>query len=359
MDTLNRSELRHLDRGFCKESWITLTRKTSEHTDAIGDVLDFLQSSQAHAVSIRLFGPQSDLETAAAAIEAAADNTAPLQLTQNTGDRDRFSLQIHAVTGVDTEPLYCDGVCIGQMFRDAQAEYYMFNVLPDRPDQSPYAQAQQVFQKARRILRSVDLDFSSTIRTWLYARDILSWYDQLNKARNEFFTEHKIYDGIVPASTGIGAGNPFDAALTTQFLAVRPLTDAVTIEPANSPLQNPAWNYKSSFSRGIKVLCPDHHRLSVSGTASIDEDGKTVFIDDVDAQMNLTMQVVEAILQDAGMDWNDTASALVYFKHRDDFGRFDAYCQKHGIALPHVKLHADVCRDDLLFELELDAVKTV
>lgn len=66
-----------------------------------------------------------------------------------------------------------------------------------------------------------------------------------------------------------------------------------------------------------------------------------------------------AILAEHWLDPADVVSSLVYFKHRTDFGLFDEYCRDHGIKLPHIKLHADVCRDDLLFELELEAVKTV
>ena len=106
----------------------------------------------------------------------------------------------------------------------------------------------------------------------------------------------------------------------------------------------------------IKIITPDSKRLFISGTASIDKDGNTIFLDDTPKQLEMTMQVVEAIVADAGMKWGDTVSAMAYFKYRKDFSLFDDYCKAHGINIPHVKIHADVCRDDLLFELELDAI---
>ena len=69
------------------------------------------------------------------------------------------------------------------------------------------------------------------------------------------------------------------------------------------------------------------------------------------------MKIVDAILGDANMNWSDTANAMVYFKHRKDFHLFDEFCRINKINIPHVKLHADVCRDNLLFEIELDAIK--
>jgi enamine deaminase RidA (YjgF/YER057c/UK114 family) len=101
---------------------------------------------------------------------------------------------------------------------------------------------------------------------------------------------------------------------------------------------------------------PDHSRLFISGTASIDKDGKTIFLNDTAGQLEFTMKVVKAILNEAKMDWSNAVSSMAYFKHSRDFGLFDNYCQKHNLKLPHIKVQADVCRDDLLFELELDAV---
>jgi enamine deaminase RidA (YjgF/YER057c/UK114 family) len=106
----------------------------------------------------------------------------------------------------------------------------------------------------------------------------------------------------------------------------------------------------------VKLITDDNARVYVSGTASIDKSGDTVFIDDTCAQIQLTMQVVQAILNEAKMDWSDAVSSLAYFKHRKDFGLFDDYCRGEGIKLPHIKVQADICRDDLLFELELDAI---
>jgi enamine deaminase RidA (YjgF/YER057c/UK114 family) len=328
----------------------------------IESVFEFLNAHDAQAVSMRLFGNKTDIDNASSFLKAVTDEiTCPPLLTVQgspTGPTP-LSVQVHAVSGMNSMPLYLEDVFIGRKFEDAYTKYYMLNILSDAPQESKYVQTKGVFEKAHRMLDAFGMDFSNTIRTWLYASDILSWYDELNRARNDFFNDHGIYDQIVPASTGIGADNVFGQSLAIQLLAVCPKGDDVIIQPANSPLQSSAMDYKSSFSRGIKLLGPDHHRLSISGTASIDKAGETVFVGNTPAQVDLTMRVVKGILNDAGMDWSDTVSSLVYFKHRKDFGLFDDYCRDHGIKLPHIKLHADVCRDDLLFELELEAVKTI
>ena len=232
----------------------------------------------------------------------------------------------------------------------------MLNVLPNDGEASKCDQTYDIFERSHAILEGLGLNFSDTIRTWLFVQDILSWYGDLNETRDRFFERHDIFNKLVPASTGIGVMNLQNKALVTNVLAVIPKTSETTMEPVASPLQNPALDYKSSFSRAVKVSTPDYGRLYISGTASIEKSGDTVFLDDTAAQIEMTMQVVHAILNNADMDWSDTVTALAYFKYRKDFGLFDDYCRANGIKIPHIKIHADVCRDDLLFELELDAM---
>jgi hypothetical protein len=79
-------------------------------------------------------------------------------------------------------------------------------------------------------------------------------------------------------------------------------------------------------------------------------------VGDVDAQVALTMEVVEAILKSRGMGWKDATRAIGYFKRLEDAPAFDRYCAKAGLpALPIVVSENDVCRDELLFEIEMDA----
>ena len=48
--------------------------------------------------------------------------------------------------------------------------------------------------------------------------------------------------------------------------------------------------------------------------------------------------------------------ATAYFKHAGDVALFESWCAGRGLdLLPVVPLHCDICRDDLLFEIELDA----
>ncbi len=124
----------------------------------------------------------------------------------------------------------------------------------------------------------------------------------------------------------------------------------------DSPLQCAALDYRSSFNRAIHIQTGTHRRVLVSGTASIDPQGRTVFLDDTAGQIEKTMQVTKALLNNADMDWQNVARGIMYFKDAGEFGLFDNWCQKNDVSIPHIKVHADICRDDLLFELEVDAI---
>jgi enamine deaminase RidA (YjgF/YER057c/UK114 family) len=98
--------------------------------------------------------------------------------------------------------------------------------------------------------------------------------------------------------------------------------------------------------------------LYISGTASILPNGKTVYVGDITGQIEKTMEVVNAILTHNGMEFSDCTRAIAYFRNCEDITLWEHYCQTCQIpALPIISTHCDVCRDDLLFEIELDATR--
>ena len=79
--------------------------------------------------------------------------------------------------------------------------------------------------------------------------------------------------------------------------------------------------------------------------------------DDVYNQVELTMAVVEAILSSRGFGFADLVRAAAYFRHPKDVGAIAEWRRAYELpAFPVVSAQCDVCRDDLLFELEAEAV---
>ena len=224
----------------------------------------------------------------------------------------------------------------------------------DRPEQT-----QSLLERMEAGLQDAGMNFSHVVRTWFYLDDILDWYTPFNTVRNKFFTERNVFQGVVPASTGVGMRNAAGAALTGAVLAVKPRSPGVKTFAVPSPLQCPALDYKSSFSRAVEVQMSGSRYLYISGTASIAPEGHSVHLGDVDKQIELTMAVVDAILESRNMELGDTSRAVAYFKDLSDAPRFEAYCRTHDLsAMPVTPVEATICRGELLFEIELDAITT-
>ena len=239
---------------------------------------------------------------------------------------------------------------------DAQV-LLLTDLLPADISRPRAAQARSVFERMEAALERNGLTFAHVVRTWFYLDGILDWYDEFNAVRNRFFKERNVFGGVLPASTGVGMGNPDGAALFAGVLAVKPVSARARVFVVPSPLQCPAPDYESAFSRAVEVHLAGQRHLYISGTASIEPTGRSAHRGDIDGQIDLTMTVVGALLKPRCMTWADVTRSTAYFKDLSDAPRFAAYCRTHGFAdLKTAPVQATLCRDDLLFEIELDAV---
>lgn len=265
------------------------------------------------------------------------------------------------VAGAEPRLIRRHGCSVGVCYEDEFAEYCLLTgVLPNDLAASRVEQTTSVFEGIEDALKDADMTFANVARTWLYMDRILEWYDPFNRARDAFFTSRRIYDGLVPASTGIGSANLCGSAITACAIAVKPKSGQMTVQTVDSPLQCSALSYRSSFSRAVEIGTPEYRTLMVSGTASIEPGGATAFVGDVGRQIQLTMDVVEAILTSRGMGWKDATRAVMYLKKAEYVDEWQAWLKARGLeAMPLVTVEADVCRDDLLVELEVDTVKKV
>ncbi|MCP4645883.1 MAG: hypothetical protein GY851_35895 [bacterium] len=361
-----------LPRAGCTEHFLTVTPLEGESpADTLGRASDLLQQTDSSVIAQDLFGAgtsahaKSDLDGSSAKRcpvmhGAFGEITWPVTWIHEANNAsDAFcGTQIWAVSGIDVESIEIDGKVVGRFFEDDLAQYCRLGGLgPASTSCSDEEQTQQVFDRMIGALSSVGMDFSNVVRTWFYNRDILSWYGSFNDVRDVFFREHGIFDGLVPASTGMGGTNVAGAALMSGLLAAKAKTDDLCARAVASPLQNPALDYGSSFSRATELDVPGLRRIFVSGTASIAEEGHTQFVGDMDGQVARTMEVVRAILNSRDMDWEDVTRFVAYYKMTEDADAFGRYCEKEKVPdMPVVRVNNDVCRDDLLFEIELDAV---
>lgn len=129
---------------------------------------------------------------------------------------------------------------------------------------------------------------------------------------------------------------------------------------------NEAYDYfprPSSFSRGLCLNFNGYKVSLISGTASVDEKGRSVHIGDFRAQCWRTYGNITSILTAEGMTWHDIVRTTCYLRDierdYDDFNevrtaffnwlRLDPLPASTGI-------QARLCREDLLVEIEAIAI---
>ena len=250
---------------------------------------------------------------------------------------------------------------LGVVNQDDMGRYALVKgVGPDDPSAAPYDQAMSAFGRLAEALSEFGMDFSDVVRTWIYADGILDWYADLNRARDDFFRMHGVGAKLLPASTGIG-WSCGGAKIVLGAFAVRGRNPgSVKIQALPSPLQCPAPEYGSSFSRAVEVATAGWRRVLVSGTAAILPGSREVaHVGDIEAQVECTMRAVEAIYASRGMSWADVTGALVYLKESRYREAWDRWLAAHP-DFPHEHTNsivADVCRPEWLFEIESDATK--
>jgi 2-iminobutanoate/2-iminopropanoate deaminase len=133
----------------------------------------------------------------------------------------------------------------------------------------------------------------------------------------------------------------------------------------NYGVLNEAYAYAkpSSFSRGMRIDLNGLTILLISGTASIDESGRSVHIGDLRAQCRRTFDNITGLLESEGCSWKDIVRTSCYLRDIDrDYEAFNeertAFYAKQGLdPLPaSTGIQAKLCRPELLVEIEAIAM---
>jgi enamine deaminase RidA (YjgF/YER057c/UK114 family) len=103
--------------------------------------------------------------------------------------------------------------------------------------------------------------------------------------------------------------------------------------------------------------------LLISGTASIDDEGKTVHVGDLRAQTRRTFDNITALLASEGATWHDIVRTTCYLRDIErDYQAFNdertAFYEEQGLnPLPaSTGIQVILCRPDLLVEIEAIAM---
>jgi chorismate lyase/3-hydroxybenzoate synthase len=207
--------------------------------------------------------------------------------------------------------------------------------------------------------------YPQLVRIWNYVPSINEdaakgeRYWQFNKARQESFLSRKLpIVDTVPAGSALGT--PIGSPLVIYFLASR-----VPMRAIENPRQVSAYHYPSqygpnspTFSRAALLTEPAGGTLLVSGTASI-VGHESMHTDDVAAQTRETIANINALIAEANRLSRDPRYAtdmLAYKVYVRNPQHLRTIATELRATVGHratvTYLHADVCRRDLLVEIE-------
>ena len=365
-------DIRRVESSVAAEIYITATPggngpMQQQAKEIFSGIRDILCSEKAHILQERVFGTQSVMEKVLRVRSEAYgdidDGIAPSALYGKEGMCAPIAgVQVHAVRS-DTRPeeIVLDGTLCGRILRVPGRNYLTLSDI--RADQStqtsgdPAEQAKVMMEKAESILKQFGADFLSVPRTWMWLSDILSWYDDFNQVRNKFFTERGLIGKdsrqSMPASTGIGLYPAEGGKCAMDLTAVLESNDSIQFLGAVGK-QQCALEYGSAFSRASRSITPAGETVFVSGTASIDAGGATTNIGDALGQINSTIENVRAVLRDMNTADEDVVQVLAYCKTTAEEEIFNTV--KDSLPWPWITMICDICRPELLFEIEATAM---
>jgi hypothetical protein len=258
-------------------------------------------------------------------------------------------------------------------------EYWMIGVLSNGKSLNILESSDCSFQKLKSLLDHENLNFKSIVRQWNYVGEILNLdyntqhYQMFNEVRNTFYSQYRNCPGF-PAATGIGM-NYKNVGIDCYAI---PKNQVLEIIPISNPKQQDSYHYGQEvlvgasikpkqppqFERAILLNSNNSSRLIISGTASIIGQN-TIGIGDIELQTKVTIENIDILASRSNLErqcpnlaeYPDKYSYLrVYVKNRNDISIVKTICANHYGNVPMNFVQADICRDNLLVEIEAEKV---
>ncbi|MCF6175664.1 MAG: hypothetical protein L3J71_07845 [Victivallaceae bacterium] len=341
---------------------------------AYNAIIEKLKQDKLQIVHERIFGSlavkdevmqvREDILTAAAIPHAGA--VSYLEGTPTWGEG-VAGINIQAInpdmTDSGIEIILNAGIPVGTKWSWDGDKYLLLQNMTGNPETSPGVQTANAIQTTLKLLQASEMNFKNVTRTWFYLTDILEWYDEFNLVRNDLYKKFEMMPTpeqrnlLLPASTGIDCHNADDTALMMNLLAIDSSGDSPEITQLSNQGQQDAFCYGSAFSRAATIATKDHTWLQLSGTASIDETGATVHLYDIEKQINCTLDKIAVLLAQADAKLEDLCAASVFVKKAEYIETYRKIIKERGMEnFPAVCMVADVCRDDLLFEIDAEGL---
>ena len=239
---------------------------------------------------------------------------------------------------------------------------------PDEPHADAAIAAERLYR--RLIEQLADSRYPYPLRLWNYFPAINlgdgdeERYRRFCIGRGRALDRAGLSDAQMCAATAIGTAADAGGSVGMQVVALVGARPGVSIE---NPRQVSAWNYpkqygprQPAFARATGIrLDQERAGLLVSGTASV-VGHVTAHPHDVLAQTEEAASNLEALLEHAAgamrrpalAQFGAASLARVYVRRPEDWPRIEPLLRARWPQLKLCALQGDVCRDDLMVEIE-------
>lgn len=251
-------------------------------------------------------------------------------------------------------------------------------LLADDSQLSIKDQSKQIFEKIRLLFEHEEMPIDSIVRQWNYIPHITQitngtqHYQEFNEARSHFYCLVGWPNGY-PSATGIGT---YTNWLVIDLFAVKPKNSAVGIHLLDNLLQISAHNYSADvlvynsvmnsalpatpkFERGKIVSGIPETLVYISGTAAIRGE-ESIEKAEISKQTTNTLENIEHLisgsnLSSTGINFTGTLHLKclrIYLKKPSCYERAKEIISNKFPNVPSVYLLGDICRENLLVEIE-------
>lgn len=293
-------------------------------------------------------------------------------------DNSPFSgLEIHTVqhkveAGNKLRYIHLNGELCGTEFHlDNVKLLHAVNLAPEKSrykNESSHfsSEVENCFASVKRCINENHCSYTDIVRTWIYVNEIDKNYSEFNRVRRKFFHEIGIdyteLSNDLPASTCIEGISSEKGYCSMAMYCIDKKADVI-VERIYNENQNEAegnsYLYQPTFSRGILLKYSGCLELQISGTASINNEGETVYKDDPYNQIKNTLFNVSALLKQTNMNFGDICYSTCFFKEPQYYEIYKSIIKELNLEnMPSAYVIGNVCRKDLLFEFDGAALRT-
>lgn len=240
-------------------------------------------------------------------------------------------------------------------------------IIPGDISQSTFKQAEDIFATISHILDEAGFAINDIYRQWNYIEGITvikggnQNYQEFNDARSRFYSQ-ATWQGGYPSATGIGVGC---GGVMIELYAHKGEAGSL---PLDNPMQVSAHKYSQNVLTGNVTVNFDHRTtpkferarimgdtIYISGTAAIKgEDSLTTA--DIITQTEATMSIMNNLVAKENIPLQCNGSCYdhlrIYVKQEGDIPAVVDFMEEHYPTPQKHYLVSDICRPELLIEIE-------